>query len=52
MPLASPGTRSGIGQERDFQLAWIQIVSAMCADVVVFNSAYNRDAFLGGVPTD
>lgn len=36
-------------KERDFQLGWIQIVSAMCADVVAFNSAYNRDAFLSGL---
>jgi len=33
-------------EERDFQLGWAQICSALVADVVAFNSAFNRDTFV------
>ena len=34
------------GKERDHHFGVTQMVSALCADVCVFNSAYNRDTFL------
>ena len=36
-------------QERDFQYGWAQIVSAQCADHVLFNSDYNRRSFLDAI---
>lgn len=33
-------------EERDYQLGWAQICSALVADVVAFNSCFNRDSFL------
>jgi glycosyltransferase involved in cell wall biosynthesis len=36
-------------QERDFQYGWAQIVSAQCADHVLFNSDFNRRSFLDAI---
>lgn len=38
-------------KERDFQYGYNQILSAMVADCVVFNSAFNRDSFLNNLTT-
>jgi hypothetical protein len=34
-------------KERDFQYGYNQILSALCADEVLFNSIYNMNSFLG-----
>ena len=36
--------------EWDFQFPLTNITSALCADACVFNTAWNRDAFLGAIP--
>lgn len=33
------------GEERDFQYGWTDYSNMLCADHVIFNSAYNRDSF-------
>ena len=35
--------------ERDYQLSWMQVLSALVADDVVFNSVWNRDSFLQSI---
>lgn len=37
-------------EERDFQFGWTQILSCLAADVVCFNSEWNRRSFLSSVP--
>ena len=37
--------------DRDFYFGWAQIVSCLAADVVAFNSAFNRDSFCELVDT-
>jgi glycosyltransferase involved in cell wall biosynthesis len=37
------------GRQRDLGLAWINYTAALCADAVVFNSAFHRDEFLGAL---
>jgi len=34
------------GEERDFQYGWTDYINMLCADRVIFNSAFNRDSFL------
>jgi glycosyltransferase involved in cell wall biosynthesis len=34
----------------DFQFGWAQVLSCLCADVVAWNSAFNRDSFLAALP--
>jgi hypothetical protein len=36
-------------KDRDFQFGWNQIVSSLCADVLVFNSEYNRSSFFESI---
>ena len=38
------------GQARDYTYATLNILSAMAADRVVFNSAFHRDEFFGAIP--
>jgi len=38
------------GEGRDLHFAWIQVVSCLAAEAVVFNSAFHRDDFLGALP--
>jgi glycosyltransferase involved in cell wall biosynthesis len=38
------------GRQRDLGLAWINYTAALCADAVVFNSAFHRDELLGALP--
>lgn len=33
------------GEERDFQYGWTDYTNMLCADHIIFNSAYNRDSF-------
>ncbi|MDX1531001.1 MAG: DUF3524 domain-containing protein, partial [Rhodothermales bacterium] len=39
------------GQERDYTYAYVNYLSALAADRVVFNSAYHRDEFFEALPT-
>ncbi len=43
----APGQAGAVQQERDLFLAYSNLSSAQAARVVVFNSAYHRDQFLG-----
>ena len=36
-------------KERDFHLKWMQILTALVSDEVLFNSEYNRDSFLDAI---
>jgi hypothetical protein len=36
--------------ERDFQLAWMQIMSVLSSDVCLFNSHFNRSSFIEAIP--
>jgi len=38
------------GRERDLTYGWINYLSALTADRVVFNSAFHRDEFFGALP--
>jgi glycosyltransferase involved in cell wall biosynthesis len=38
------------GEKRDLHYAWIQLVSCLAAEAVVFNSAFHREDFLGALP--
>jgi glycosyltransferase involved in cell wall biosynthesis len=38
------------GRKRDDSFAWINYTSALCADAVIFNSAFHRGAFLAALP--
>lgn len=38
------------GRQRDLGLAWINYTAALCADAVIFNSAFHRDELLGALP--
>ncbi|MEM0963597.1 MAG: DUF3524 domain-containing protein [Bacteroidota bacterium] len=38
------------GQERDYTYAWINYLSALAADRVVFNSQFHLDEFFGALP--
>ena len=35
----------------DFQFGWVQIVSCMVADIILFNSQYNMDSFISKIPS-
>jgi len=37
-------------EERDFHFGWVQILSCLCADQVVFNSEYNMNTFFAAIP--
>jgi glycosyltransferase involved in cell wall biosynthesis len=39
------------GDERDFHFGLANIYTALASDLVVFNSAFHRDEFLGAVPS-
>ncbi|QWV95192.1 DUF3524 domain-containing protein [Geomonas oryzisoli] len=45
----SPGDPD-LGQQRDLHYAFINYVSALAADAVLFNSRYHMDSFLGELP--
>lgn len=50
-PVASPPAAAAAGyadggDERDFQFGWAQILSALAADLVCFNSCFNMESFL------
>ena len=38
------------GEQRDLHYAFINYVSALAADAVLFNSCYHKDSFLGALP--
>lgn len=38
------------GRQRDMGLAWINYTAALCADAVIFNSAFHRDELLAALP--
>ena len=48
-PVKRPATAATAALERDFQFGWIQIMAAMVADAVYFNSSNKQNSFLGGV---
>eukprot|EP00002_Diphylleia_rotans_P014532 TRINITY_DN2833_c0_g1_i6.p1 TRINITY_DN2833_c0_g1~~TRINITY_DN2833_c0_g1_i6.p1 ORF type:complete len:270 (-),score=44.55 TRINITY_DN2833_c0_g1_i6:159-968(-) len=38
-------------EDTDFQLGWIQFISCLAADTVLFNSSYNMSSFIEGLVT-
>eukprot|EP01118_Nematostelium_gracile_P018409 TRINITY_DN8170_c0_g1_i2.p1 TRINITY_DN8170_c0_g1~~TRINITY_DN8170_c0_g1_i2.p1 ORF type:complete len:277 (-),score=48.98 TRINITY_DN8170_c0_g1_i2:21-851(-) len=38
-------------KDRDFQFGWNQIMSALTADIVLFNSLFNLNSFLAAIPS-
>lgn len=42
----------GVGPEsdRDFHFGWMQVLTALSADVCAFNSSFNRDSFVEAIP--
>ena len=48
-PMRPPGA-GGEGEERDLTYAYINYLSALAADRVVFNSAFHRDEFFEALP--
>jgi hypothetical protein len=38
-------------KDNDFNLAYAQILSCLCADAVLWNSEYNRDSFITAIDT-
>lgn len=36
--------------DRDFHFGWVQVLTAVAADVVAWNSCFNRDSFLEAIP--
>jgi glycosyltransferase involved in cell wall biosynthesis len=38
------------GRQRDLSFAWVNYTAALCADAVLFNSAFHRDELLGALP--
>ena len=37
-------------EERDFHFGWVEILSCLCADRIVFNSEYNMKTFIEEIP--
>lgn len=38
------------GRQRDLSFAWVNYTTALCADAVIFNSAFHRAEFLAALP--
>lgn len=43
-------TSSTLEQDRDFQFGWAQLLSCLTARILAWNSGYNMESFLDGIP--